>query len=97
MHSGDLKSKLFVGRISNGGALAIATVPTIQKPDHTKSGWFCPDFKWFLTKWRPFVRISNGWASGFQISFVTQPLFDHLKSKLGWISDPHCKWNAALV
>ena len=27
------------------------------------------DFKYFLTIWQPFVWISNGWASGFQIQF----------------------------
>ena len=26
-------------------------------PNHSKSGYFCPDFKWFLATWRPFVRI----------------------------------------
>ena len=66
-YSGDVKSdhvksRLFEGHISNGWALAmaIAIVPTIQKPDHSKSGLFlfrfqmvfdkmaviCPDFKW---------------------------------------------------
>ena len=80
-YSGDLKSDhlksgniwnpdfLKVGfqmvRFSNGRALAI---------NHSKSGRFCPDFKWFLTKWRPFVRISNGWASGFQIPFEIQTI-----------------------
>ena len=45
---------------SNGRALAmaIATVPTIWKPDLSKPRHICPDFKWFLTKWRPFVWIS---------------------------------------
>ena len=37
--------------------MAIAIVPTIQKLDHSKSGHFCPDFNWFLTKWWPFVQI----------------------------------------
>ena len=81
-YSGDLKSGiiwnfyfLMVGfqmvQFSNGRALAIAIaiVPTIWKPDLSKSGLFCLDFKWLLTKWWPFVRISNGWASGFQILF----------------------------
>ena len=52
--------------------MAIAIVPTITKPDHLNSGRFCLDFKWFLTKLRPFVRISNGWASGFQMPFKIQ-------------------------
>ena len=71
-------------------ALAIAMVPNIRKLNHYKSGGFCSDFKWFLTKWPSFVRISNGWDSEFQIHlksepFSDQPLFDHLKSGL----DPH--------
>ena len=82
-YSGDLKSNhlksgLFEGRISNGRAIAMAIA--IRKLDHLKSRWFCPDFNWFLTKWWPFVWISNGWASRFQIlsksrPFATQPLF----------------------
>ena len=51
--------------------------------------------KMVLTKWRPFVRISNGWAYGFHSHlksrpFATQPLFNHSKSRLVQISDPHC-------
>ena len=62
---------------------------------HSKSGHFCLHFKWFLTKWWPFVWISNGWASRFQTPFQigpcsTQTLFDHSKFRLVWISDPHC-------
>ena len=57
-----LRCRLFEGWISNGRALAtaIATVPTIKKPDHSKIWIFlyrfqtvfdkmvalCPDFKW---------------------------------------------------
>ena len=37
-----------------------------------------------------FVHISNCWAARFQIPFETQPLFNHLKSRLVQISDPHC-------
>ena len=55
-------------------AVSIAIVQTIQKPDHSKSRRFCPDFKWFLTKWRQFVRISNGWALGFQMPFKIQTI-----------------------
>ena len=74
-----------------------AIIPKIWKLDHSKSGSFCPDFKWCLTRWRPFVRISNGWASRFQIPFeagpfATQPLFDHSKSRIVRISDPHWIW-----
>ena len=41
-----MKSGLFEGRISNGLALAMAIVivPTIQKPDHSKSGKFLTRF-----------------------------------------------------
>ena len=46
-----------------------AMVPTIWKPDHSKFRYVCPDFNCFLTKRLPFVRILNGWASGFQIPF----------------------------
>ena len=70
-YSGDLKSDhlkswniwnldFFGGRISNGQDLAI---------NHSKSGCFFRILNGFLTKWRPFVRISNSWASGFQIPF----------------------------
>ena len=47
----------------------MAIAPTIQKPNHLKSGHFCMDFKWFLTKRRSFVHFSKGWGSGFQTSF----------------------------
>ena len=54
-----LKVRFQIVQFSNGWAFATATaiVPTIQN--------FCQDFKWFLTKCRQFVRISNGWASRF--------------------------------
>ena len=45
-----------------------------NSPNHSKTGHFCPNFKWFLTKWQPFVRISDGWASGFQIAFKIQTI-----------------------
>ena len=53
-------------QFSNGRALAmaLAIVPTIQRPDLSKSGCFYPDFKWFLIKLWPFVRILK-----FQIPF----------------------------
>ena len=68
----------FEGWILNGRALAttIALVPTIQKSDHSKFGHFCLDFKWFLTKWQPFIWISNGWASRFQIWFKIWTIFN---------------------
>ena len=84
LNSGDLKSKhlksrLFEGRFSNGWAVVI--VPTIWKLDHSKFGCFCLDFKWFLTKWRPFVWISNGWEILFQIPF-----------EIGTICNPTSFW-----
>ena len=74
--------RLFEGRrISNGPVLngwalpmAIAIVPTFQNMDYSKSRRFCPDFKWLLTKWLPFIRISNSWASEFQIPFEIQTI-----------------------
>ena len=67
--------------------------------DHSIPIYFCLDFKWFLTKWRPFFRISNGWVSGFQIPFKIRTICNptsfcnHSKSRLVWISDPHCTYN----
>ena len=76
---------------SNGQALAmdIAT----QKPDHSKSGCLCPDFKWFLTKWHPFVRISNAHSEPIQNPDHLQPnLFMTIQNpnsdKEKQISDP---------
>ena len=86
MYSGDLesvhlKSGHFGGLISIGPVFkwlgisyGCSIVPTIWKLDHSKSGRFCLDFKWFLTKWQPFVRISDVWASGFQIPFKNQTI-----------------------
>ena len=54
--------------------MALAKVPTIQKQDQSKFKHFCPDFKWFLTKWLTFIRISNCWASRFQIPFEIQTI-----------------------
>ena len=71
---------------------AVAMVPTIWKLDHSKSRWFCPDIKYFLTKLLPCLNFK--W-SGFWIS---DPLWNldnlkHSKSRGIWISDPHCTWN----
>ena len=59
----------------------IAMVPGIWKPDHSKFGHFCLDFKWFLIKWLPFVQISNDCASRYQIPF-----------KIWTICDPTSFW-----
>ena len=86
-------------RISNGQALATtkAIVPTIQKVDLWKSGCFCPDFKWLLKKWRPFVRLQMVRLLDYLYylisgPFETQPLFEHSKSRLvtSRISNPLC-------
>ena len=102
-YSGDLKSiqsksGLFEGLISNGQALviAIAIVPTIQKPDHPKSGCFWWDFKWFfLQNGGHLFWISNGWAS--HSKFTAPPLFNSLKTDLSGFQIPtvlnvNCVW-----
>ena len=92
-----LKSGLFEGPILNGLVLKGSgfSLGYSYGPNYSKSWHFCPDFKWFLTKWRPFV------MSWFQMvalpdfrshsksrPFANQPLYDHLKSRLVQISDP---------
>ena len=47
-----------------------------KKPKYLKSERFCLEYKWFLTKWQLYVRISNGWASGFQIPFKIQTIWN---------------------
>ena len=91
-----LKSGLIEVQILYGWALAmaIALVPTIRKQDHSKSRHFCPDFKWFLTNWQPFVQIGllDFRSHSKSRPFATQTIFDHLKSRLGQISDLHCTY-----
>ena len=72
--SGDLKSRLFEGQISSGTffkgsgfSYGYCFSPNHLKTRPFKIRRFCTDFKWFLTKWLPYVWISNHWASGFQI------------------------------
>ena len=52
-------------QFSNSQALtlAIAVVPTFWKPDHSKSGHFCLDFKRCLTKWRHLFRFQPDFRS----------------------------------
>ena len=64
-------------------AMAIAIVPNIQKLDLFRSRHFCPDFKWFYTKWRPDFKSHLN-----SRPFATQPLFDHSKSILGFQTCP---------
>ena len=87
-----LKSRLFENQISNG--LVFKRSGLSYGPNHLKSEHFCPDFKWLLAKWWPFVRISDGWAGLLNFRshsksepFANQPLFDHSKSGLVWISE----------
>ena len=61
-----LKSGLFKGRISIGPVFKWSGFSWLDSPNHLKPWRFCPDFKWFLTKWQLFVQISNGWTSRFQ-------------------------------
>ena len=56
-HSGNadfLKMRFQMVHLSKGHAIA-----NIWKLDHLKSGHFGQYFKWFMTKWRPFLWISN--------------------------------------
>ena len=61
-YSRNLKSGLFEGPVFKWSGLSYS-----YSPNHLKLGHFCLNFWYFLTKWRPLVQISNGWASGFQI------------------------------
>ena len=80
------KTRKMRGKYDSGGySMAMAIAPTIQKPGNSKSGHFCSDFKRFLTKWRPQFQIP------FKIQTICNPTpFDHSKSRLVQISDPHC-------
>ena len=60
-----MKFRLFVSLDGLGLAMAIAIVPTNQKPEPFEILKFFPDFKLFMTKWWLVVWISNGWASVF--------------------------------
>ena len=84
--SGQEISQIFLGKIrfpGNGIRECRPLVPTIPKPDHSKSR-----FQIFLTKWLPFVQISKGWASRFQIPFEIWTICK--QTGLIRISDTHC-------
>ena len=84
-YSGDLKSRLFEGWISNGSIFKWSSFrygwSYSPNPNHLKTRPFkilisnvwkvswWASTKWSLTKWQPFIRISNCRASGFQIPF----------------------------
>ena len=55
-------------------ATTIDLVPTIRKLNWDLEWIFSLDFKWFSTKWRPFVRISISWASRFQSPMEIQTI-----------------------
>ena len=59
---------------SKTGHLTTDQVPTIRKPNHSKTRHFSPVFEW-CPKSRP---------------FPNRPTFDHLKTGQVRISDPHC-------
>ena len=93
-YSGDLNSKHFeIRKHLERSSFQILGFSHGLSPDHSKSGRFCPDFKWFLTKWWP-ICPDFKWL-GFQISDPIQNL-DHLqpnihsKYRLVRISDSHC-------
>ena len=66
-------------RFQNGWALPMAIFPTIWKLNHSKSGIFCLNFKWFFVK---MVAICTNLAwLGFQISDPIQNP-DHLQPNL---------------
>ena len=60
--------------------MAIAIVPTIQKPDHSKSRCFCPEFKWFAQNCSPLssfqiVRLPDYRSPSKSGPFETQAFF----------------------
>ena len=66
-------------RFSNGPVFKWSGFSYGYSPNHSKTGpfkirTFCLDFKQFLTKWSPFVRISNSRDSGLQIPFKIQTI-----------------------
>ena len=99
-----MKSRLFDGQISNGlvlkwsgfscgfsANLSITRLFKIRK--------FFPGFQIVFDKIEA-IYLDFKWL-GFRIfrshlksrPFATQPLFDHLKSRQVWISDPHYIWS----
>ena len=78
--------------------VGIALVPTIWKLDHSKSGCFCSDIKWFLTKQLPFIRINMVGLRDFRSHSKSEPFKRMSKhSDFKWcldksfrISSPHC-------
>ena len=82
---------------SNGWALAIALaiVPTVRKPDHSKSDIFVQISNVFWQNGGCFTEFQMVGLPDYRphsksIPFETQPLLDRSKSRLIWISATHC-------
>ena len=110
LKSDHVKSRLFEGQISNGPVfkwLGFCNGYSYSS-NHLKTGpfkiqTFCSDFKWFLKNgshfsWFQIVVLPDFRSHSKSRPFATQPLFDHSKSRLVQISDPHSisKVNAML-
>ena len=85
---GDLKSNhsksgLFQDWIFNGLLFKVSGFSYIYSCNPTKTG---PDFKWFLTKWQPFVQFSN--LEFRSRPFTNQPLVTIYKSRLSGFQIP---------
>ena len=88
-----LKVRFQIVWSSNSKALvmALGIVPTIKKPDHSKSGCFCLDFKWFLTKWctlSRFQRVGLPISLKSLISFLCKDL----RGSKYWIPETSEVW-----
>ena len=78
-----LKSGLLEGQISNGPALTMAKLWT----KNYKTG---PFEIWMFLSGFQMAGLSDFRSHSKSRPFASQPLYIHLKSKLVWISDPHC-------
>ena len=72
-----IKSRLFEGQFSNDPVFKWLS---LSYGYNSKTRRFNPDFKWLMTKWQPFVRISKGWAPDCRshsksIQIQTSPYF----------------------
>ena len=75
--------------------LSIAMVPNILKTGIFETWTFLFQFQMFLDKMVAFCPdFIHHLKSG---PFATQPFFDHLKSRLVWILDPHCVWKPNIL
>ena len=84
-----LKVRLQMGRAVD---MALAIVPTIQKPDYSKSeGFFC-GFQIVFDKMAAMVGLPHFRSHLKSRPFAAQPLIDHSKFRLVRISYPHCNY-----